>query len=430
MSRTAKRQLMTMLVGLVAALGIAACGSSSTTSSTSSSSPASSGSSNSANQSSGSSSSATVFDGKSDPGATGGYLEGGKLGSGIRPSTGAFAQKSISLGNKAGTALGKATLPSESIGIINFLNGIQSSDRLADGVRYASEQLGWKTTLCDGKGTPTQFVTCGNSLLQQGVKAIVTIAVEPGQMQSVVTAAKAKGIPVLQVGGGDVPAGFTGNYGPNEAQAGKLLSSWLLKKLDALPGNPGVVIHNYPAAWGAVRTQQFTQALAAQSKVKTDASVQTDGANLVQYTRNTVATQIQQFPSAAAYWFTFDTTGQAGGQLLATKYAGKTFPNRPLVVTFHADLETLSLMRQGDIDATSEVNYDAAVWEGIDALAEFFSRKTTINPANQPTYPGIGDPFTYQILTKANLPAAGDYAQPKYDIPSYFIAKWKAEFGV
>jgi ABC-type sugar transport system substrate-binding protein len=372
-----------------------------------------------------------VFVGHSDPGAVGGYLEGGQLGSGIRPGTGSYAQTAIAAGTKAGGGLGKAKLPTETIGIINFLNGIQSSDRLADSTRYAALQLGWKTILCDGKGTPTQFVTCGDSLLSQGVKAIVAVAIEPGQMQSVITQAASKGVPVIQVGGGDVPTGtFSGNYGPNEVKAGQLLASYVLKTLDKLPGNPGIVVHNYPASWGAARTTQLTNAVAKQSKVKIDATVQTDAANLVGYTRNTVQTQEEQYPTAAAYWFTFDTTGQVGGQELASKYAGKTFPNRPLVVTFHGDLETLALMREGDIDATSEVNYDAAVWEGIDSLAEYFARHTSINKANQPTYPVIGDPFDYQILTKANLPPAGQYAQPKWDVPSYFISKWRAEFGL
>ena len=32
-------------------------------------------------------------------------------------------------------------------------------------------------------------------------------------------------------------------------------------------------------------------------------------------------------------------------------------------------------MQQGKIDMTSEVDYDAAVWEGLDNMAELFARK-------------------------------------------------------
>jgi ABC-type sugar transport system substrate-binding protein len=331
----------------------------------------------------------------------------------------------------AKSAGGKTTLPSgDTIGIINFLNGIQSSDRLSDVTTFAAAQLGWKTIVCDGKGTPSQFVACGNSLLAQGVKGIVAIAEEPGQLQSILTKAKSQGIPVTQCGGGAEPLGdFSGNYGPNEQEAGKLLANYLISKLGTLPGNPSVVIHNFPAEWAADRTLQFTNALKAQSKIKVAADVTTDASNIVPFTRNAVTDEITQDPSTKAYWFTFDTTGQVGGTVLAAKYKGKTFPNAPLVVTFHGDQATLTLMRQGVISAVSDTNYDAGCWEAVDQEAEFLARHRAESTANQPTYPVIGDPFTYEIITKANIPPVGQYFKPKWDVPSYFISKWKAEFG-
>ncbi|HET9103955.1 MAG TPA: substrate-binding domain-containing protein [Solirubrobacteraceae bacterium] len=422
MSRSVHRRIMLILVGAIAVLALAACGSSSSSSSSASSSAGGGGSSSSSASSSASSSSG---------GGGQSYLSPGPTGGGIRPGTGSYAAKAVAAGQVAAKDAGKPKkpLPTITVGVINFLNGIESSDRLADTATYAASQLGWKTIVCDGKGTPTQFVACGDSLLNQGVKAIIAVAVEPGQMQEVISKAKSMNVPVIQTGGGAVPPGFSGNYGPNEQEAGKLLSDAVIKKLDALPGNPSVVIHNFPSAWAAQRTLQFTNALKGQSKIKVAANVTTDAANLVPFTRNAVSTEITQDPNAKAYWFTFDTTGQVGGGVLAAKYAGKSFPDRPLVVTFHADLGTLQLMRQGKIDMTSEANYDAATWEAMNAIAELLTNGTTIPQANQPTFPVIGDPFTYQIVDKSNLPPAGQYVQPKWDVPSYFIAKWKAEFG-
>lgn len=421
MSGSAQRRIILLVVGAIAALALAACGSSSNNSSSASSSSASGGGSS----TSASSSAATAASGG------GGYLGPGPTGLGIRPGTGAFAAKAVAAGKVAAKDAGGPTtkLPTFTVGVINFLNGIESSDRLADTTKYAAAQLGWKSIVCDGKGTPTQWVACGQSLLNQGVKAIVEIAIEPGQIQSVLTKAKSMGVPVVQVGGAVPQGALDGNYGPNEATAGQLLTNALLAKLTPLTGNPQMVVHNFPAAWAAVRTQQLTNTIAKQSKVKVATTVTTDAANLVPFTRAAVTTELTQYPDAKAYWFTFDTTGQVGGQVISAKYPGKSFPDRPLVATFHADLGTLQLMRQGKIDMTSEANYDAGVWEGIDNLAEFFARKTKISAQNQPTYPVIGDPFTYQIVTKANLPAAGQYVQTKWDVPSYFMSKWKAEFG-
>lgn len=360
------------------------------------------------------------------------YLSEGPTGGGIRPQGGAEQKKAEEAGTKAGEEKKAAELPEAHIGIINFLNGIESSDRLADSTTFAAGQLGWKTTVCDGKGTPSAFVACGNSLLAEGVNAIVAVAIEPGEITPVIQKADSKGVPVIQVGGGGVPLGeFNGNFGPNEAKAGELLTEALFEKLDGLEEEPVEInVHNFPAKWGSERTEQLEKAVEGQSKIKINQEVVTDAANLVPYTRSTVTTQLTQDPNVKAYWFTFDTTGQVGGQTIASKFPGKEFPEKPLVVTFHGDLATLQLIREGAIDMESDVNYDAAVWEGIDGIAQELARKEPMSKENQPKYPIIGDPFTYQIVDKENLPEEGEYVMPKWDVPSYFIAKWKAEYGV
>jgi ABC-type sugar transport system substrate-binding protein len=355
---------------------------------------------------------------------------GVKKGQGIRAGTGSRAEVATKAGTAAAQAAGGPVSlgAPKTIGIINFLNGIESSDRLASTTKVAAKELGWKTIQCDGKGTPAQFVTCGNSLLDRKVDGIVEIAIEPSQIQSVLTKAKSAGVPVIQVGGGAVPNGdLSGNYGPDEAKAGKVLTDALFAKLQGVK-DPTIIDHDFPAAWAKTRTDQLRAGLKAQSTIKSIADTTTDATNLVQFTRKTVTDQLTQHPDVKAFWMAFDTVGQVGGQVVAAKYKGKTFPDRPLVVTFHADLGTLDLMRKGDIDFTSEVNYDAGVWIGIDNMAELFARKTPMMQENQPSYPGVGDLFTYKIIDKTNLPPEGQYVQPKVDVPSYFGAKWKAEF--
>jgi ABC-type sugar transport system substrate-binding protein len=392
----AHRPLVAAMIAVLAAMGLAACGSSSN------------------NSGSGSGNDAGVV-----------------KGSGVGAGTGTRADVAKKAGEGAATAAGSAIkLQPKTIGIINFLGGIESSDRLKSTAQKAATKLGYKTVVCDGKGTPNVFVTCGNSLLDQRVDAIVEIAIEPGTIQPVLNKAKAQKVPVIQIGGGAVPNGdLSGNYGPDETKAGQTLTDYIVKKLDALPGNPGVIIHDFPARWASARTDTLRSAIKGQSKIKTLANTTTDAATLVQFTRKTVGDQITQYPDAKAYWFSFDTTGQVGGQVLSSKYKGKTFPDRPLVATHHADLGTLDLMRKGEIDVTSEANYDAASWIAMDQLAEFWGRGTAISKDNQPQYPGVGDLFSYQIVTKDNLPPAGQYFPPKVDVVTFFQSKWAKEFG-
>jgi hypothetical protein len=89
-------------------------------------------------------------------------------------------------------------------------------------------------------------------------------------------------------------------------------------------------------------------------------------------------------------------------------------------------------MKEGAIDVVVDNNYDTTAWEVVDAVAEYFARKKPFPRYGVSfKYPGLGDPLSYLLITKANLPKqARKYAAPKVDAVSYFIAKWKAEgFG-
>lgn len=353
---------------------------------------------------------------------------GSTKGEGIRAGTGDRAEKAKQAGEQAAEEVGgPIDMPKgKTIGIINFLGGIESSDRLKSTATVAAKKLGFKVIQCDGKGTPSEFVACGNSLLDRGVDGIIEVAIEPGQIQPVLDKANAKNVPVIQVGGGSVPNGdLAGNYGPDEARAGKLLSDAIFERL---PEGGEVAIQDFPAAWGATRTDEFRKAVEGQDKIKIAADYETDAATLVPFTQKAVADNLTKNPDLKGYWFTFDTTGAVGGQVIQAKYKGKE-AEKPLVFTFHADLGTLELMEAGAIDVTSEVNYDSASWMGVDQLAEFFARGTEPSKENQPDWPVVGDLFTYSVIDKTNLPPKGEYVEPEWDVPTYFESKWAAEFN-
>jgi ABC-type sugar transport system substrate-binding protein len=358
------------------------------------------------------------------------YLSEGETGGGLRPEGGAEQKKAEEAGKKAGEEKEPAKLPNIHVGIINFLNGIESSDRNADSAVYAAAQLGWESTVCDGKGTASQWVACGNALLAEGVGAIIALGFEAGQIAPVIAKAKAKGIPVVQCSG-EVPlSSYNGSYAPNEKKVGEVLTTALMEKLNTVEEEPvEVVVHSFPASWGVERVKPFEEAVAGQSKVKIADTTMTDAANLVPFTRNAVTTQLTQNPNVKAFWFTFDSAGQVGGQVVESKFPGKEFPEKPLVATFHGDLATLTLMEQGAIDMESDVNYDASNWVAVDGIAQELARHEPMSKEPQPKFPTIGEGYTYQIVTKENLPESGQLVQPEWDVPSYFTAKWKAEYG-
>jgi ABC-type sugar transport system substrate-binding protein len=379
------------------AVTIAACGSSSNSSSNSTASASSSTTTSAAAKLPAGVLAAT---GKGAP-----YLPGPGTGKGIGPMTGTpEGDKATAAGTAEGKKLGTVSNPPHpTVGFLDILGGIESADRATNSVRQALKAVGYKMLYCNGAGDPKKWTTCGNSLLSQNVKAIFLTGIDPSSIPSVVKKAKAQNVPILDCCG-LVGPGFNAAFFPDEAEAGKVLSQALLAKLS---GGGDVSVADYPAPWAKARTDEL-KSLVKGSDVKISASSVTDPTNLVQGTQKTVTDQLTANPGLKGLWFAFDTAGQAGAQVVAGKYPGKAFPDRPALFTFHADPSTQVLMRKGAVDEVVDVNYDVTAWEAVDALVEFMARKTALpDYSASATYPGIGNPLAYQIVTKDNQAPEG-----------------------
>jgi ABC-type sugar transport system substrate-binding protein len=202
-----------------------------------------------------------------------------------------------------------------------------------------------------------------------------------------------------------------------------------MKKMQEVDGTADIAVADYPATWASARTDQLKQAVKdSGGKAKIAATSVTDATNLVQGTQKTVTDQLTQNPDLKGYWFAFDSAGQAGGPAIQAKSGGKMFPDKPWVVTFHADLGTLDLMRKGAIDVVLDVPYDAAGWVAVDQAAEFFGRRKAFDKSPAPAYGGF-EIYDYALVTKDNLPPKGQYRTPKNDFVTFFQTKWRDEFG-
>ena len=351
-------------------------------------------------------------------------------GAGIGAIGGKLGKAARLAGTKAGKAAGPKVKPrSLRIGYLDIIGGIESADRAHNSLRVAFKILGAKWLYCDGQGTPTKWVTCGNSLLAQKIDVLALTGIDPSTIPSVVQAAKSKGVPIVDFGG-TVGPGYAAQFAPNETKNGRILANYLKAKLASQPGVSSIVSIDYPAPWAQQRTNQLKATVNANSsKLKISVNATTDPTNLIAGTQKLVSDALTADPDTKAIWVSFDTAGQAAGQVVAGKYAGKTFPNRPLVVTFHADPSTQGLMKKGGIDAVVDNNYDATAWELADATLQHFVRKKPFPKYGVSfKYPGIGDPLAYEIVTKGNLPKGPrKYVAPPVDVVTYFTSKWKAE---
>jgi ABC-type sugar transport system substrate-binding protein len=351
-------------------------------------------------------------------------------GFGIGALGGKLQRDAVKAGTAAGKAMGpKVTLKRLKIGYLDIIGGIESADRAHNALRVAFGHVGAQWVYCDGQGDPQKWTTCGNSLIAQGVDLIALTGIDPSTIPTVVQNAKAKNIPIVDCCG-TVGPGFAVQMAPNEKLNGQILAKYLAAKLGSKGGK--ILLVDYPAPWAQDRSKQLKALVAKTPSLSIVAQKTTNPLDLVAGTTKDVTDVLTANPDIGAVWVDFDVAGAVAGKAVQAKYPGKSFPDRPLVVTFHADPSTQALMKEGAIDVVVDNNYDTTAWEVVDAVAEYFARKKPFPKYGVSfKYPGLGDPLSYLLITKANLPKqARKYAAPKVDAVSYFIAKWKAEgFG-
>ncbi len=343
----------------------------------------------------------------------------------------ARAEKAKESGLAAATAAGTpVALPATTVGFVNIVGAVESAQRAERTFKEAATVVGWKVNSCDAQGDPTKMARCADTLLDQNVDVLVVLGIEPSLIKAQLNKAKKQNVPVVEFSGQVAPDPlFAGTYYPDESKAGQVLTDYLMPKLTELSADTvPIAVTDYPVQWSTERTDTLRAAVKDQSKVKIAVEATTDAANLVEGTRKQVNDQLTANPNLKAFWFGFDSAGQAGGQAVSAKFPGKQFPDKPMVVTFHADLATVELMRGGAIDAVSDVPYDASGWVAVDQIAGFLGRDTPMSPLPQPEYEGMGTIYDYVIVDTTNLPPAGEYRVPENDYQTFFTTKWKNEF--
>jgi ABC-type sugar transport system substrate-binding protein len=355
---------------------------------------------------------------------------GDEAGNGaIGADTGTRAERAAAAGEQAAKdAGGPVTLPAKKAGILQIIGSVESAQRAERAMRQAIEALTWTAVVCDAQGDPVKMAKCGDSLLDRNVDVMFTIGIEPGVIKAQLRKAKAKNVPVVGTTGQVSPDPlWAGTYFPDDEASGGILSEYVMKRLGDVEGTKEVAISSYPAEWSRLRTDEFRTAIDADPTIETVVDQTVDATNLVEGTRKQVSDTLTAHPGIKAYWFGQDSSGQVGGQVIASKFAGKSFPDRPLAVTFDANLSTQDLIRDGAVDAVVDVAYDATAWVAADQAAQFFARDTPFDTSAQPDYPVTF--FDNVIVTKENLPPKGEYREPKDDFVTFFTTKWDAEFG-
>jgi ABC-type sugar transport system substrate-binding protein len=351
---------------------------------------------------------------------------------GVQEGTGSRQAEAVKAAEAAAKESGPETkLPPETIGLLQIVSGQESADRLQAAAERAAEKLNWKVIVCNSEGDPTKMASCTNSLINQGVDGLATIGIEPSLIAAQLSKAKAKGIPAVQGGGSTQLGDYNGTYGPDDAAQGRAVAEILIERTQELEGEKApIAVQDFPAEWAHARTDELKKAIKSEPNMEIAAEATTEGANLVNFTHNTTISQLTAEPDMKAFWYSYDAAGTVGAQTIAQKFAGKTFPEAPLIATFDADRETLQIMHEGGVEAiVGDAPYDAGMWIAFDNLAAWFARERPFAKGKQPSYPDVGSIYDYAVVTNENLPAEGQIRTPKVDFPTFFAEKWNLEYG-
>ncbi|WP_395103911.1 sugar ABC transporter substrate-binding protein [Actinomadura sp. SCN-SB] len=326
----------------------------------------------------------------------------------------------VAASKKAGP---RTTVPKLTIGYLRYVAQSPADQRMYDSAVAAAKVLGWTVIPCDGQGDPAKMAACGNTLLNQNIDVLLDDGIPQTIIADALRRARDKGIPTVYSGGSlDKTDLYTAGYAPPEGEMGATLAKYVAAQTQGRGG--GTIVQGFPASWGIERVAALKAA-----GVKILSEQDADATNLVQGTQQQIAAQLNQHPNASAVWITFETAVMGAAQAVRARFPGMSYPDRPLLVTFYANRPTLDLIRKGQVDAAVEDSLEWSSWAAIDQIAELKARKTPMSKDVRPVYGEGLDFWRPTLVTKNNLPPAGQLVTPPVDFVRFFTAKWKHEFG-
>lgn len=362
-------------------------------------------------------------DGGSDSNADGGGSSGTRLGDlPVLELTPEIEDAATAAAEAAGEPV---ELPTQTVGYISYGEAIPISARLTQGVQNAAAELGWDLEVCDGQATPQGQLTCATNFVNTGVDAILTNGMPQSSIAPALTQADAADIPVVNIGGyiGQEDL-FDGSVYPDEAQFGEVLGDWLV---DQLPDGGPIATQTFQADFVIQRLEGLDRSLEG-SDVTIGDTFDADAANLIPGAQQAVSSSLNGNPDIQAYYLTFSGSELGAAQAMQVLRPDVQFPDRPMILTFYANLPTIDLIRSGQVDAAAENTHEWIAYVAMDQLAEFFARDTAISSEPRPDY-GDGLEFWEPFVVDAdNLPEEGELAPPPVDFEGFFTSKWSAEF--
>jgi len=312
---------------------------------------------------------------------------------------------------------GKVALKSDTFGVMITSNGSEVIDHWVAVTEQALKAAGQKYVAAQGGGDPTKQSQIISSFVREGVKGIITVGGwVAGPETQALEEAKTAGIPVVTTGIA-VPNTPThllaAGYAPNDYTFGKVLARYLVKKLPKGTQYVDITIASIPGVEDMILGADPILNAAGFKHVGEHDLTST---NYATETSGAAVSLLQAHPSVKLLLSCCDFTPALVYPALKT--AGFT---HVLETGRYDNLSTLKLIRAGAPIIVAGGNAILGPVTAVDQMLRFMAGKK-INPAAN------ANAYTYNVISKSNLPPAGQYFYNADTLIATYVAKWKSEY--
>jgi ABC-type sugar transport system substrate-binding protein len=286
-----------------------------------------------------------------------------------------------------------------------------------NGLQAGAKALGWKIQLIDPNGDGQKMQSAMATMIASHVDAIITMAVDAPLLGPELAAAKAAGIPVIDVNNGVDPATasqYSAIIAPSETEWGNQLGNYMKANL-----TPAPVLVEVNAPYTSHHMADVAMDVAQPAGFKLAKTEHTDITNIVASYQAVTREGLQSHPESKYILSPGDFT--SGIVVPVLKLLNR---EDVTILTRYDDEPTMKLMRAGSKIVVVATSLYGPALTTLDQLAAYFKNKTPLH--------SVDTGYTFKVFTNENIstyPATG-YAYSLESELAPFHAKWVSEYGI
>ena len=342
---------------------------------------------------------------------------GGSGGSTGSSSQNTSSSSSSSSGGAGTSSSAPATADNKSftIGFVEITEAAPVVLQTVAEFKRGAAMLGWTVKVANANGDPSQMAAGVSAMVNQNVDAIVTMAIPPSAAALGLQQAKTKGIPAIEIGAPVIDPNhlYGATYAPDDTKMASMVAAQMVKDL----GGKGQLLELKASAQQAIvlRNQELSTAISG-TGITIAASHETDLTNPVADTQSAVTNSLRAHSSINAVWAPQD---------FEFAPAVNTIVNQNLhgagVYSIYLDPADFPLLRKHQVPmAIADSPLMDVSWYALDSLVN----KLVLKKSDWAADPSI-HPLPYVVITPANVPSGDTY--PYADFAPFFQDRWKTD---